>query len=183
MKHAIVFTLATILLAACATEPSPNTLPTLAPTNEAPPTQEVIDTINDNPDDLNLGGAGGGLFTAEVTGATTTTVAGSGSYRCESGTNVLGSASGANEATFSLPSDIATGEFTIGTGDNAITSTLVLGDVSYTDDIFGIITLNAVPSAPGEPVSGSFDMNYTNDGNAVNVSGTFDLLAESVCPS
>ncbi len=174
---------ALLALAACAPT-DPGTLPTLAPTvpPDAVPTQETLDGGGEAPgDDLNLGEGGAGLFTATLTGALDQTLAGSGSFNCEGNVHVLGVTSGADVLTFTIPPGTATGEFTVEGDQSVISSGLEVGGTAYDGDVFGIITLEAAPTAAGEPVSGSFDMTYIAGDNTVNAVGTFDLLASDVC--
>lgn len=169
-----------VLLAACAPEVQ-QTLPTAAPTVAQPPTQEQLAPTAD----LQLGEAGGGLFSVTVAGDIDTTFAGEGDYACVDGAEVLssGTAGSGNSLVFTLPTRIPPGEYTIGTDDSDVTADFVLFGGSYSTEAFGVLTLSAAPTAAGEPVSGSFDMNFANpDGDAVNAVGTFDLLAAGVCP-
>jgi len=178
---------AVLLLAACGTT-DPVTLPTLAPTvppdNGVAPTQETIEDPgngDNTDDDITLGEGGDGLFSATLTGALEQTLAGSGDFSCEGDQHVLGVTMGVDVLTFTMPADTATGEYTVEGGASTISSYLEVGGTAYTDDVFGVITFDAVPSAAGEPVSGSFDMNYIAGGDTINAVGNFDLLASNVC--
>lgn len=178
MRHMIPTLI--LLLAACAPE-AQQTLPTAAPTSAQPPTQEQLP---DDEDELQLGEPGG-LFSVTVTGDVETTFAGEGDYDCDDGSEILssGTAGSGNLLRFVLPTRITAGEYTIGAEDSTVTADFVLLGNSYSTNTFGVLTLDDAPTALGEPVSGSFDMNFTNpDGDSVNAVGTFDLLATAVCP-
>ncbi len=178
---------AMLMLAACGTA-DPVTLPTLAPTvpsdDGAAPTQETIEDPGNgdtSDDDVTLGEGSDGLFTATLTGALEQTLAGSGDFSCEEDQHVLGVTMGVDVLTFTMPADTTTGEYTVERDASTISSYLEVGGTVYTDDVFGVITFEAVPSAAGEPVSGSFDMNYIAGGETINAVGNFDLLASNVC--
>lgn len=206
----LIAAVAMLLLAACGTaEPTealptlastvdPNTAPTVdasgdegqvAPTAETFPTQEESeadfegeeDEGNETTEDLQLGEGGNGLFTGDVTGALAETITGNGLYECENGVNVLTSNSGVNQISFFLPPTIEAGEYTIGVGETGITTELLIDNNNYAIEAFGILTLAAVPTGPGDPVSGTYDMNFVAGENNLNVVGNFELLAFSVC--
>jgi hypothetical protein len=198
-----------LMLAACGTAEPTEVLPTLAPTldasagdsaaptqessdagNQVAPTQEVLEEFEDEVDeseetesevDLELGEGGNGLFTGVVTGSLEETITGNGLYSCEEGANVLSSNSGVNQIEFSLPSTIEPGEYTIGVGETGIQTTLLIDNNNYAIEAFGILTLAAVPVNPGDPVSGTYDMNFVAGELNLNVVGSFELLAFSVC--
>ncbi|MEM6529405.1 MAG: hypothetical protein AAF653_14005 [Chloroflexota bacterium] len=124
------------------------------------------------------------LFSVTVTGAVETVFAAGGSYTCDNGTEILSvtAEDGSSSLAFRLLPGTAAGEYTPGTGEDTITTALTVDGTAYEGDAFGIVTLAAMPAAVGEPVSGSFDMNYTGaDGSSVNATGTFELTAGSVC--
>ena len=63
----------------------------------------------------------------------------------------------------------------------AITSAFETG-LTFDRDVFGVLTLDAVPTAEQHAVSGSFDMNYSGTEGTVNVIGEFDFTAQVACP-
>lgn len=184
-----------VVLAACAPS-ADNTLPTIAPSaptitiapvaDPEPPTFEPIaDPEPPVQSDAPMGEAGG-LFSVTVTGVVEENFAGSGAYSCDEGLNLLSTNTGGtgDSLLFELPPDITAGEYTLGDGgnDGGITVFFLLNGLEYNSDTFGVVTLDAVPNAPGTPVSGSYDINVTSEGSVVlNATGTFDLLAEDVC--
>ena len=175
----IILTLSA-LLTACAPE-SP-VLPTAAATLPPAPTQEVIENSGGQDGDLILGEQSDGLFTASITGSTTITLAGPGAYTCIGGTEELTIQTGDGQLTISIPPGTPAAEYTLGTGSDTISATLVIGQDTYSQDIFGIITLETAASAAGDTVSGSFDLNFSSTGgDSVNAVGTFNLPAGSTC--
>jgi hypothetical protein len=171
-----------LLLGACGAPSPPETAPTLAATPPPAPTQEIIDSMTaDDDQELALGESGEGLFSITLTGTLEQTLAGPGGYTCVDDVNVLASAPDGDRVVFRVPAGTPAGEYAIGTGENNLTAELVYGGAAYTDDVFGILTLAAVPDAAGDAVSGSFDMTFTGAAGSVNGVGQFDLFAEAAC--
>ncbi|MFZ4816636.1 MAG: hypothetical protein ACOYL5_19025 [Phototrophicaceae bacterium] len=168
MRHLMLCALMLVAAACAPIAPSPTVTPAPIPSmvETLPPTEESL-----------LGQAANGLFSVTVSGASDSTFAGAVSYSCTATATTLSVTNATNALTLTLPARPALGELTVG----EMGATLTVNGVTYAQDVFGLITLDAVPAAANQPLSGSFDLNFSDGNNAVNAIGTFDLLAVTVC--
>ncbi|MEL7236760.1 MAG: hypothetical protein AAGK74_19815, partial [Chloroflexota bacterium] len=177
--------LVVLLVAACAPNPSGGNegiRPTMDRPTSASPAEPSPDPVppgsRTDTTEVPLGEASNGLFAVTLTGAVDTTFASGGSYTCDNGTELLSTTSedGSSSLVFRLPPGTAAGEYTIGGESDTISAELTVNGTAYTGDSFGIVTTVVMPASAGDPVSGSFDMNFTGaDDSSVNATGTFDL--------
>lgn len=173
-----------LLLAACGTDQPAATADTV-PDTPTPATEDATPTpeLPDNPlpmDDLDDVSA----FTASVGGAVTATVSGDGYFMCDDDVGELTIApSGGFSDTILilLPRDAETGNYTFAEDANMGTGVRVqyLGadfTESYETGVVGTLMLEALPTAPGETVRGSFEFQADNsDGETITVNGSFDF--------
>ena len=169
-----------LLLGACAADIS-TVLPTVASLPTARPTAIATEAASLTDEDA-LGGESAGLFSVTASGAVNVSFAGAGLIACDGGKQRLSSGvMDGKEIFFLLPSPIGVGEYVVSADDPSITSAFETG-LTFDRDVFGVLTLDAVPTAEQHAVSGSFDMNYSGTEGTVNVIGEFDFTAQVACP-
>ncbi len=154
----VVFLLAG--LAACGSDPAPT------PTNAAPAQ------------------AGGDLFSVTITGAVDAQFAGPGLYACDDTAEILGSGTSGsgNALSFVLPPGTSPGEYTLTAERDPVLALLTVAGATAPQQQSGVLRLDAVPAAAGDPVRGSFDVTYqTESGDTLSAVGTFDFAAASAC--
>lgn len=168
-----------ILLGISACAPQENiVLPTAdALESNTAPTQEVLqqgggNEATDANDFTATAITGGGQF--EITGP--------GQITCDATTLAISNGGTGDTVTISLEPGIAPGEYTLGVDDNTYTADIIVDGIAYNNDVFGLVTIDLVPQAAEDPVSGSFDLNGASSDDNVNVNGTFSFIAATGCP-
>jgi len=139
------------------------------------PTRENDSTVGG---DTESGARGTGLI-AQITGGSIADITDGGQYACSlAGHRIASGNTPAPNITITLPTANAIGAHTLSATDNTIDIQVFLASVddSYTQITGGTLTIDELPEAAGDFVSGNFDFTIRNGtGTEIGVRGSFDF--------
>lgn len=142
---------------------------------QSTPTRESGSTVGGDTES----GARGTGFTAQITGGSVADITDGGQYACNvSGHRITSGNTPAPNITMTLPTANAIGTHTFSTTNNPIDIQVFLASVddSYTQITGGTVTIDELPEAAGDFVSGRFDFTIRNGaGTEIEVRGNFDF--------